>query len=48
VRSCDGEHTFEEIIHALQKQFGTADPKKIEDDVAGFLEHLHNRRALDF
>ncbi|HEY4739795.1 MAG: pyrroloquinoline quinone biosynthesis peptide chaperone PqqD [Candidatus Acidiferrales bacterium] len=48
VRSCDGEHTFEEIIGTLQKQFGAADPKKIEDDVAGFLEHLHNRRALDF
>ncbi|MGC1583375.1 MAG: pyrroloquinoline quinone biosynthesis peptide chaperone PqqD [Candidatus Acidiferrales bacterium] len=48
VRSCDGEHTFEEIIRLLQKQFGAADPKKIEDDVAGFLEHLHNRRAIDF
>jgi len=48
VRSCDGEHTFEEIVRALQKQFGASDPKKVEDDTAGFLEHLQNRRALDF
>ena len=45
VRSCDSEP--QEMI-PLQKQFGAADPKKIEDDVAGFLEHLHNRRAIDF
>jgi pyrroloquinoline quinone biosynthesis protein D len=48
LRSCDGEHTFAEIIGTLQQQFGTADPKKIEDDVAGFLEHLKNRRAIDY
>jgi len=48
VRSCDGEHTFEQIVRVLQKQFGAADPKKIEDDTAGFLEHLQARRALDF
>lgn len=48
LRSCDGEHTFEEIVRALQKQFGAADPKKVEDDIAGFLEHLQTRRAVDF
>ena len=48
LRSCDGEHTFEEIVRALQKQFGAADPKKIEDDIGGFLEQLQTRRAVDF
>jgi coenzyme PQQ biosynthesis protein PqqD len=48
LRSCDGEHTFEEIVQTLQHQFATADPKKIEDDVGGFLEHLKNRRAIDY
>ncbi|MFZ0636753.1 MAG: pyrroloquinoline quinone biosynthesis peptide chaperone PqqD [Candidatus Acidiferrales bacterium] len=48
IRSCDGQHTFEEIVRALQTEFRRADPKKIEDDTAGFLEQLQTRRAVDF
>jgi coenzyme PQQ biosynthesis protein PqqD len=48
IRSCDGNHTFEQIVRVLQKQFAQADPKKVEDDTAGFLEQLQARRAVDF
>jgi coenzyme PQQ biosynthesis protein PqqD len=48
LRSCDGKHTFREIVEMLQKQFGKADPQKVEEDTATFLEQLQERRAIDF
>jgi pyrroloquinoline quinone biosynthesis protein D len=45
---CDGQHTFGEIITDLQKQFSTADPAKIRDDISLFLEQLQKKRIVDY
>jgi len=48
VRSCDGQHTFSEILRALRAEFPAADPRKIEEDTAEFLKNLQERGAVDF
>ena len=48
LRSCDGNHTFQQIVDALYKQYQQANLQKIEQDTATFLEQLQERRALDF
>jgi pyrroloquinoline quinone biosynthesis protein D len=45
---CDGQRTFGEIIAELQKQFGTADPTKIRNDISIFLEQLQKKRIVDY
>ena len=45
---CDGQQTFGEIIADLQKQFSTADPAKIRDDISRFLEQLQQKRIVDY
>jgi pyrroloquinoline quinone biosynthesis protein D len=45
---CDGQRTFGEIIAELQKQFSTADPAKIRDDISKFLEELQRKRIVDY
>jgi len=45
---CDGQRTFGEIITELQKQFDTADPAKIRDDISVFLEQLQRKRIVDY
>jgi pyrroloquinoline quinone biosynthesis protein D len=45
---CDGQRTFGEIIADLQKQFSTADPAKIRDDISLFLEQLQKKRIVDY
>jgi coenzyme PQQ biosynthesis protein PqqD len=45
---CDGQRTFGEIITELQKQFDTADPAKIRDDISQFLEQLQRKRIVDY
>jgi coenzyme PQQ biosynthesis protein PqqD len=45
---CDGQRTIQEIVAALSKKYGAADPEKINEDVAGFLETLQRKRILDY
>ncbi len=45
---CDGQRTFGEIISELQRQFGTADPTKVRDDISKFLEQLQLKRIVDY
>jgi pyrroloquinoline quinone biosynthesis protein D len=45
---CDGQRTFGEIIAELQKQYGTADPAKIREDISKFLEQLQHKRIVDY
>jgi len=45
---CNGQRTFGEIIAELQKQFGTADPAKIREDISKFLEQLQHKRIVDY
>jgi pyrroloquinoline quinone biosynthesis protein D len=48
VTRCDGKHTVAQIIAELQKLYSKAQPQKVEDDILGYLQLLHDQRALDF
>jgi len=48
VSRCDGKHTTAQIIAELQKLYSQAEPKKVEQDILGYLQLLHDQRALDF
>ena len=48
VSRCDGKHSIAQIVSELQKMYSKAQPKKIEDDILGYLQLLHDQRALDF
>ena len=48
IERCDGKRTVREIISELQKIYSKAEPQKVEKDILGYLELLHNQRALDF
>ena len=48
VERCDGRHTVREIIAELQKLYAKADPRKVEQDILGYLELLQKESALDF
>jgi pyrroloquinoline quinone biosynthesis protein D len=48
LEQCDGQRTFGDIITELQKQFTTADPEKIRNDISQFLEQLQRKRIVDY
>jgi len=48
LQQCDGEHTFAEIVSALQSDFSASAPERISEDTAAFLERLQERRAVDY
>jgi pyrroloquinoline quinone biosynthesis protein D len=48
IQLCDGKHTIAEIVGKLQKLYSQADPAKVETDILGYLQLLHDQRALDF
>ena len=47
VTRCDGKHTVATLIAELQKLYSKADSKKVEQDILGYLQLLHDQRALD-
>jgi pyrroloquinoline quinone biosynthesis protein D len=48
VTRCDGQHTIVALVAELQELYSKAQPKKVEQDVLGYLQLLHEQRALDF
>jgi pyrroloquinoline quinone biosynthesis protein D len=48
VQRCDGQNTVRQIITQLQQIYCKAEPKKLESDVLGYLQLLHDQRALNF
>jgi len=44
---CDGERTVLQIVEELQKLYSAGDPARIEEEVASFLEKLHQKRIVD-
>jgi coenzyme PQQ biosynthesis protein PqqD len=48
ISRCDGKHSITQIVAELQKMYSKAQPKKVEDDILGYLQLLHDQRALDF
>jgi coenzyme PQQ biosynthesis protein PqqD len=45
---CDGQRTFLDVVEELQRQYFGADPKRIREDAAKFLEQMHDKRIVDF
>jgi pyrroloquinoline quinone biosynthesis protein D len=48
VSRCDGKHSIAQIVAELQKIYYKAQPKKVEGDILGYLQLLHDQRAIDF
>ncbi len=48
VERCDGNHTVRQIITDLQKLYSKAEPRRVEQDILGYLARLQEQRALDF
>ncbi len=48
LRLCDGQHTFAEMVSALQGEFAGSTSERIAQDAAAFLERLQERRAVDY
>jgi pyrroloquinoline quinone biosynthesis protein D len=48
VTRCDGKHTVAQIVSELQKIYSKAQPQKVEEDILGYLQLLHDQRAIDF
>jgi pyrroloquinoline quinone biosynthesis protein D len=48
IERCDGKRTVQEIVLELQTIYSKAEPAKVERDILGYLEQLHDQRALDF
>jgi pyrroloquinoline quinone biosynthesis protein D len=48
VSRCDGRHTVAQIVTELQQIYSKAQAQKVEQDILGYLQLLHDQRALDF
>jgi pyrroloquinoline quinone biosynthesis protein D len=48
IERCDGQHTVAQIVNELQKTYSKAAPEKVQQDILGYLQLLHDQRALDF
>ncbi len=48
IERCDGQHTVEQIVTELQKIYSKAAPEKVQQDILGYLQLLHDQRALDW
>lgn len=48
VTLCDGKHSIAQIVAELEELYSKADPKKVEEDILGYLQLLEDERALDF
>lgn len=45
---CDGHRTVQQIVEEMQKTYTAADPVRIQQEVATFLQQLHKKRIVDF
>ena len=48
IQLCDTKHTVAQIVAKLQSLYSKAAPEKVEADILGYLQLLHDQRALDF
>ena len=48
VQLCDGKHTVQQIAEKLHALYAKAEPQRVTDDLVGYLELLHEERAVDF
>ena len=47
VQLCDGQHTVQQIAEKLHALYSKAEPRRVTDDLLGYLELLHKERAID-
>ena len=45
---CNGELTVNQIVRALQQQYGVGESSRIQDEVVNFLQQLHEQRVVDY
>ncbi|HXZ31493.1 MAG TPA: pyrroloquinoline quinone biosynthesis peptide chaperone PqqD [Terriglobales bacterium] len=45
---CDGRRTVQQIVEEMQNTYTTADPVRIHQEVATFLQQLYKKRIVDF
>jgi len=45
---CDGQRMFSEVVEELRRQYFGADPQRIREDAARFLEQMHEKRIVDY
>lgn len=45
---CDGKRTVQQIAEKLHALYAKAEPQRITGDLLGYLELLHEQRAIDF
>lgn len=45
---CDGQKTFQEIVEELRLRYTNADPARMRDEAAKFLEGLRRKRIIDY
>jgi pyrroloquinoline quinone biosynthesis protein D len=48
VQRCDGHHTVQQVIAELQQLYSKAEPAKVQADILGYLQLLHEQGALNF
>jgi pyrroloquinoline quinone biosynthesis protein D len=48
VQRCDGHHTVQQVITELQQLYSKAEPTKVQTDILGYLQLLHEQGALNF
>ena len=48
VQRCDGHHTVQQVITELQQLYSKAESTKVQTDILGYLQLLHEQGALNF
>ena len=48
VQRCDGHHTVQQVVTELQQLYSKAEPAKVQTDILGYLQLLHEQGALHF
>ena len=47
IRPCDGEHTFADVLPAIETPCPSSDPKQFEQETESFLNPLLEQRMVD-
>jgi len=45
---CDGQHTLDDIIRDLKKEYPAVTAERVEAEVPAFIERLHQKSVLDY
>ena len=48
IQLCDGKHSVQQIADELHKLYAKAEPKRVTDDLLGYLALLHDQGAIEF